>query len=218
MTSVKPGARRVQAGEAAPDFQLPVVQEERIASLADYRGRNPLFLALFIGLYCPFCRRSIARLGALKSVLDAAGVHTLAVVATELENARAYFKYRPSPIALAADPLFGVHRAYGIDKLHVDEATLKALSSVKINPAGDLPEPMPPAQGSALLDRADGYQRTEADLRDIERQWPLVIAQFLIDRAGIVRWANVECEEDGYAGIGKFPSDQQILSAVRELT
>ena len=28
------------------------------SSLADYRGRSPLFLALFIGLWCPFCRRA----------------------------------------------------------------------------------------------------------------------------------------------------------------
>jgi hypothetical protein len=52
-------------------------------------------------------------------------------------------------------------------------------------------------------------------VRDIERQWPLVKAQFLVDRDGIVRWANVECEADGFAGIGKFPADEEILAAAR---
>ena len=217
MTLVNAGTRRVQPGEPAPDFNLPVVQEERTVSLADYRGQSPLFLALFIGLYCPFCRRSLARLNALRDALDAAGVRTLAVVATELENARFYFKHRPSRIPLAADPQFSTHRAYGIHKIQVDEAMLETIGALKINPTGDLPEPMSPAQGSLLLDQAEGYQRTEADLRDIERQWPLNKAQFLVDRDGIVRWANVECENDGFAGIGKFPSDQDIMSAVRIL-
>src|SRR5690349_7810413 len=186
--------RRVQSGEPAPDFQLPMVQDERIVSLSDYRGKNPVFLALFVGLYCPFCRRSIARLSALKGELDAAGVHTLGVVATELDNARSYFKYRPSRLPLAADPEFSTHRAFGIHKLQVDDAMLEAVSAVRINPTGDLPEPMSPERASAALDQAEGYQRTEADTRDIERQWPLVKAQFLVDRDGIVRWANVECE------------------------
>jgi peroxiredoxin len=206
---------RVQPGEPAPDFELPVVQEEAIVSLADYRGRRPLFLALFVGLYCPFCRRSIARLGGLRDKLEAAGVDTLGVVATELDNARLYFKYRPSRIPLAADPEFSTHRAYGLQKMQVDEAMMAAISKVRVNPTGELPEPLPPGEASDALDRAEGFQRTETDLRDIERQWPLVKAQFLVDREGIVRWANVECEADGFAGIGKFPADEEILAAAR---
>ena len=217
MSTSNDARRRVQSGEPAPDFQLPMVQDERIVSLSDYRGKNPVFLALFVGLYCPFCRRSIARLSALKDELDAAGVHTLGVVATELDNARSYFKYRPSRLPLAADPAFSTHRAFGIHKIQVDDAMLQAVSAVRINPTGDLPEPMSPERASATLDQADGYQRSEADMRDIERQWPLVKAQFLVDRDGIVRWANVECEADGLAGIGKFPADDEIRAAVRLL-
>jgi peroxiredoxin len=206
---------RVQPGEPAPDFELPKVQNEGTVALADYRGSRPLFLALFVGLYCPFCRRSIARLGTLKDQLDAAGVDTLGVVATELDNARLYYKYRPSRLALAADPEFSTHRAYGIHRVPVDEAVIAAVSAVRVNPTGDLPEPMSPAAASAALDQADGFKRTEADLRDIERQWPLLKAQFMVDRDGIVRWANVECEAEGLAGIGKFPADDEILAAAR---
>ena len=216
MQTIEP-PHRVQPGEPAPDFELPAVQEDGIVSLADYRGRRAVFLALFVGLYCPFCRRSIARLGGLRDKLEAAGVETLGVVATELDNARLYFKYRPSKLPLAADPEFRTHRAYGLQKMQVDEAVMAAVSAVRINPTGDLPEPMSPSDASAALDQAEGYQRTEADLRDIERQWPLVKAQFLVDREGIVRWANVECEADGFAGIGKFPADEEILAAVRSV-
>ena len=166
--------RRVQPGEPAPDFDLPAVQKEGTVSLADYRGRRPVFLALFVGLYCPFCRRSIAKMGGLRDKLEAAGVETLGVVATELDNARLYFKYRPSRLPLAADPEFSIHRAYGVHKIRVDEAMMAAISTVRINPTGELPEPMSPGEASAALDQAEGYQRTEADGRDIERQWPLV--------------------------------------------
>jgi peroxiredoxin len=41
----------VQPGEPAPDFTLPAAHREGSVSLADYRGRNPVLLALFRGLY-----------------------------------------------------------------------------------------------------------------------------------------------------------------------
>jgi len=41
----------VQPGEPAPDFTLPAANREGSVSLADYRGRSPLLLALFRGLY-----------------------------------------------------------------------------------------------------------------------------------------------------------------------
>jgi hypothetical protein len=46
------GSRRpVQPGEPAPDFEVSAVHHEGTVSLADYRGKRPLFLALFRGLY-----------------------------------------------------------------------------------------------------------------------------------------------------------------------
>jgi peroxiredoxin len=48
-------------GEAAHDFRLPTADGKGTASLADYRGRSPVFLALLVGRWCPFCRREIAR-------------------------------------------------------------------------------------------------------------------------------------------------------------
>jgi peroxiredoxin len=47
------GERRspVQPGEPAPDFTLPAAHGEGFVSLAHYRGRSPLLLALYRGLY-----------------------------------------------------------------------------------------------------------------------------------------------------------------------
>ena len=66
-------------GQPAPDFTLPAVHREGDVSLADYRGK-PLFLAIFAGLYCPFCRRNIAQLGGTQQKLHDIGVETLGVV------------------------------------------------------------------------------------------------------------------------------------------
>jgi peroxiredoxin len=200
-------------GQPAPDFRLPAVHHAGQVSLADYRGKSHLLLAIFIGLYCPFCRRNIVQLGGTQEKLRDLGVETLGVVATELDNAKLYFKYRPARVALAADPDLVTHRAFGLPRKQVDDELMKAYESVPVNPTGDLPEPLPLAQLGPLLDRADGFERSPADLRDIERQWPQAKGQFLIDRDGIVRWANVESASDGIEKVGKFPTDDELLAA-----
>ena len=96
--------RPLQLGELAPDFTLVAVDREGTVSLSDYRGKSPLLLALFRGLWCPFCRRSIARMGNLKDQLRDLGVDMLGVVATSAENARLYFQFHPTRLPLAADP------------------------------------------------------------------------------------------------------------------
>jgi peroxiredoxin len=207
----------VAPGEAAPDFELPAVDREDTVSLADYRGRSPVFLALFIGLWCPFCRRSIAQMGATEAKLKAAGVETLGIVATTPENARLYFKYRPTRLRLGADPALSTHRAYGLPKPGTTPDMMKAMESARINPAGDLSQPLPIPEVAAALAKADGYVENETDKAEMERQWPQLKGQFLIDREGIVRWANVECATEGFAGIGKFPSPEEILGAARAL-
>ena len=54
----------ISVGAPAPDFVLPVVNQDGAdtVSLAGYRGRAPILLAMMRGLYCAFCRRHIAQL------------------------------------------------------------------------------------------------------------------------------------------------------------
>jgi peroxiredoxin len=206
-------------GKPAPDFTLKAVDRDADISLADYRGRCHLLLAIFIGLYCPFCRRNIAQLGSTREKLRDRGIETLGVVATELDNARLYFKYRPARVPLAADPELSIHRAYGLPRREVTDAVMEALQTVPLkDPTGEVAERLPMAQLGPLLDRADGFQRSPADVRDIERQWPQAKGQFLIDRDGIVRWANVESANAPVTEIGKFPSDEELLAAAQRLT
>jgi len=206
----------IQPGEPAPDFTLPAVNREGVVSLADYRGRSPLFLALFIGLWCPFCRRSIAQMGTIDGRIRAAGVESLGIVASAPENARLYFKYRPTRLQLAADPELSTHRAFGVPKPVPTPALMDVLAATRINPTGELPQPLPVAEAAVALERLDGFTPTETDQAELQRQWPQLKGQFLIDREGIVRWTNIEASgPDGIAGLGKFPTVEEILAAIR---
>jgi peroxiredoxin len=212
-----PSRPPVAPGELAPEFSLAAVDRPGSLSLTDYRGSSPLFLALFVGLWCPFCRRAIAQMNNTESKLKALGVETVGVVATSLENAQLYFKFRPTRMRLASDPELSTHRAYGVPKPVVTPELLQQVEGVRINPFGAFPEPLPVAEASVALAKADGYPGNDTDRADTERQWPQLKGQFLIDRNGIVRWVNIECGADGLAGLGRFPTEEEILAAARTL-
>jgi peroxiredoxin len=206
----------VQSGERAPDFAVPSVREDRLISLADYRGTTPLLLGLFPGLYCPFCRRALAQMALTSEQLKTLGVQCLAVVGTELENARLYFQFRPTPLPLGADPQLTTHRSYGVPKPEPTPDLMKAVEATRINPTGELPEPLPiPAAGDAL-NALDRFQPSPTDMREGQSNFTQMKGQFLIDRDGVVRWANIEGGgKEGLSGLGKFPTHAELLDAAR---
>jgi peroxiredoxin len=207
----------VAPGEPAPNFTLPAVGREGTVSLADYRGKNPVLLAMFRGLYCPFCRRAIAQFGVTSDRLKANGVETLAIVATTPDNARLYFRFRPTRVPLAADPDLITHRAYGLPRPPVTPELLAAVQQTRINPTGELPEPLPIVEVTEALDKIHGFTPSETDRQDSGRQFPQLKGQFLVDRDGIVRWANIETATEGLAGLGKFPTEDELVAAIRAL-
>ena len=216
-------AAKLQPGDPAPDFTLPLADREGTVSLADYRGRNPLLLALFRGLYCPLCRRIIVHMGHMGEKLHAAGVETLGTVATKPEHARLYFRFHPPRIPIAVDPDMITLQAYGVPKPPVTPELLEAYQSTLIDPDRELPEPVPITEVAATLNQVDGYECNETDLDDLQQQWQWdtstqLIGQFLIDQGGIVRWVNIECAKEGAAGLGKFPTEEELLAAVRALS
>jgi peroxiredoxin len=204
-------------GEPAPDFTLPAVARDGMISLADYRGRSPVLLAMFPGLYCPFCRRAIAQLGAATDSLKTAGVECLAIVATTPDNARLYFRFRPTRAPLAADPGLVTHRAFGLPRPAMTPELMAELERTRINPTGELPEALPIPQAAAALDGIEGFNPSETDQQDHDRQGPQLKGQFLVDRQGIVRWTNIETAREGLPGLGKFPSADELMAAVRAL-
>ncbi len=207
----------IAPGQPAPNFTLPAVGREGTVSLDDYRGRSPVLLAMFRGLYCPFCRRAIAQLGVTTDRLKALGVETLAIVATSPDNAQLYFRFRPTRAPLAADPELITHRAYGLPRPPATPELIAAVQHARVNPTGELPEPLPIPEAAEALDKIHGFTPSETDRRDSERQFPQLKGQFLVDRDGIVRWANIETAREGIAGLGMFPTEEELVEAVRAL-
>jgi peroxiredoxin len=212
MTSTEP--RPLQPGDPAPDFILPAVDRDGTVSLADYRGRCTLLLAFFRGIYCPFCRRQIVKLGQARDKLLAVGVETLAVVASDLERSRRYFRYRPTRVPLAVDPALISHRAFGVSQFPPTPELMEAVQNTRIDAMGELPHPLPIMEAARALDERDRFQFTETDTREEHEQGLLDTGQFLLDREGIVRWVNLESAH-GLASIGVFPSDEELVAIAR---
>lgn len=205
----------LQPGDVAPDFSLSTVQTDGTVSLSHYRGKSGLFLGLFRGLYCPFCRRSIAQMAASSEKLKPLGIESLAVVATDLDNARLYYRFRPTNLPLAVDPDLTTHRSYGVPRPESTPELMQQVAAVRINPTGELPEPLPVEQVGAALARLDGYQKTARDKIEEATQFTQLKGQFIIDRDGVIRWVNIECAREGLAGLGKFPTLDELVSAAR---
>src|SRR5262245_48649561 len=208
----------VRPGDPAPEFSLPAVHREGRVSLDDYRGRSPLLLAFFRGMYCPFCRRQIAKLGLARDKLLVAGVETLAVVASDLERTRLYFRYHPMRLPLAVDPTLISHRAFGVLPFPPTPALMEAVQNTRIDMMGELPHPLPIMEAVRALDERDQFEFADSDTREEHEQGFLDTGQFLLDREGIVRWVNLESAREGLAGLGRFPSDDELLSVARRHT
>lgn len=203
--------RPLQPGDPAPGFELPAADREGTVSLSEHRGRSAVLLALFRGLYCPFCRRQIVKLGPTAERLKAAGVETLGVVATAAERARQYFRFRPSRFPIGADADLITHRAYGLPQFPMTPQIMQFVEAAASDLARELAIPTRPGEAGQAIHTFDGFEPVDGDERDADRDQALTIGQFLIDREGVVRWVNVERKP------GDLPSDQQILTAAAAL-
>jgi peroxiredoxin len=219
--------RPVQPGEPAPAFELPAITRDGVVRLEDFRGNRPVLLGLFRGLDCPFCRRQIAALSAVDEELRNRGVETLAVVTTPAERARTYVRYRPMRLLVASDEKRAVHRAYGLPRLEITESetawphrvTFADIMAMRINPTGELPEPMDPISASKYLDAKDGFE-PEPEPASAEEPassaGPQLVGSFLLDRNGIVRWTFVEAAV-GPNAFGNHPETKEIFAAISSL-
>lgn len=154
-------------------------------------------------------------LGKTAEKLKEAGVQTVAVVATNAQRARLFFRFRPVRFPVGADPDLITHRAYGLPQMSVTPELMQAIDAVATNLARELRLKVPAEGVLAAIEGLDGYARTEADAADFQRHQAQLIGQFLVDGKGIVRWTNIECQRDGLAGLDKFPTDEEILAVAQ---
>jgi hypothetical protein len=120
----------------------------------------------------------------------------------------------------------GAHAVLGGDHTKAARALLpeitQAVAFRYVDLARELQIPATDPAGirSALCDR-DGFEPVAAEQKDrrdwSERHGAQLTGQFLIDRDGIVRWANIEGAREGLAGLEKFPTDEEFLDAARQL-
>jgi len=184
-------------------------------SLAQYRGKSPVYLALFRGLYCSFCRRHVVHLGSTAEKLREVGVQTLGVVATDPERARFYFKFRPPRMPMGADPELATHQAYGLPNVPITPEAVDVAQTAAARELRRLNQPVA-ADPLEALKKLDGYEVTPADSADFMRHQAQLIGTFLVDRDGVVRHAYVECAE-GPSTFGEMPSAEEILASARAL-
>ena len=217
--------RPLQPGDRAPNVVLDAITRQGKIAIDDFRGQRPVFVGLFRGLHCPFCRRQIAAMAELTDALQEKGIDSLTVVNTPIERARLYFRYHPLPNLLAAsDPERVSHKAFGLPNIQFTEAennwphkvSMDAVMSMRIDMPGELPEPMNPIAAMEFLDKADGYEFTEDDKRMIATGEGQLVGEFLLDRDGVIRWSFTEVEEAGRHMFG-VPAPREVMSAASNM-
>lgn len=203
----------LRPGTRAPDFTLAAGHTDGTVSLADYRGRSALLLALFRGLYCPFCRHQMAQLGRTAEKLQRLGVETLAVVAAPPDRARAFLRRLPMPLPLGCDPDLSTHRAYGLGRIERNAEANEMVEAAARQLALQLDIVPAPGRAREAVDASDGFDVSDADRADRLRHQIQLTGQYLIDRDGIVRWSNAESA----AAYASFPSETELLPAAARL-
>jgi len=157
-------------------------------------------------------------LGKTAAKLETLGVRTLAVVGSDPERVRLYLRYRPTQCTVAADPDLVIHRAYGVPRAPLSPEIWGAVDSACVELARDLRLALGPGGAREAVERLDGFQAGESDQTDLDRHQAQFTAQFLVDRQGIVRWANIECARDGLAAIDRFPTEEEFQTVARAVT
>jgi hypothetical protein len=156
-------------------------------------------------------------LGATAEKLKKLGIETIGIVASRPERTRLFFRYRPVRFTVGADPALLTHRAYGAPRTAVTPEIMQAIGGAYVKLAHELKLEVPEGQAQEVIGRLDGFEVTASEGEEFERHQAQLTAQFLVDRQGIVRWANVECSRDGLAGVDQFPTDDVIEEAARAL-
>ncbi len=219
--------RPLQPGDAVPEFTLPAANREGNVSMSDLRGK-PFLIGFFRGLHCPFCRRQVVQLASVQPALQAAGVETIAVVNTPVERARMYFRHRPTPATLLSDPDCATHQAFGVPHIEFQaegsserpewpyRASMPEFMAARVNPTGELDEPLQPIETNPILNAKQGFEMEPADHAILETHFAQLAGHFLVDAQGKVAWTQIEAA-GGPNSIGIFPTAAELIAAANSL-
>jgi peroxiredoxin len=161
-------------GEPAPALRLPAAQGGEI-SLDDYRGRRAVVLWFTKGMACPFCRQQMSQLARALPRIQERGGQVLEVTSTAPARAQAYARQFTLPFPYLCDPDYQARGAWGLEKRSHGPAYY-----AKMLVAG-LKSAVPP----------NDYGTFKPALTEM----PALLADddmgvFIVDRAGVVRYAH----------------------------
>ncbi|MGD9736218.1 MAG: peroxiredoxin [Solirubrobacterales bacterium] len=103
---------KVDAGDSAPDFELPGTGG-RTYRLADYRGRK-LVLAFYPGDFTPTCTKQFCSYRDQGERLDRLGADVLGISAQSVDSHERFSEEKRLNVPLLADEDRSVARAYGV--------------------------------------------------------------------------------------------------------
>jgi hypothetical protein len=157
----------------------------------------------------------VVSLGTAAEKLRKFGVETVGIVGTPVDRARLYFRYRPPRYLVGSDPDLSTHRALGVPRANMTDDVWRVILERSDDLARDMGLDFTPGQGHTAVDELEGVTQPEY-VAEAQQHQVQFTAQFLIDRDGVIRWSNIECQDESIdQGLERFPTDDQLLAAAR---
>jgi peroxiredoxin len=104
-------------GSLAPDFKLRAANTNDTYSLAQATGKGPVVLEFLRGTWCPNCRKRMAELTQLKTIIWQTGATLLCIAAEKSDGMwepEKYLQSHPLPFPFLLDESRTVIKAYGL--------------------------------------------------------------------------------------------------------
>ncbi len=153
----------IPAGLPAPDAQVRNAAGD-VVRLHDLFAKGPVLLVFYRGGWCPYCNYQIHELTESSREFRERGITPVAISVDRIEEAAATQATYEIPFPVLSDPDAAAHRAYGV----VHEVTDAEASKLR--------------EFGIDLEKASGRDHHQIAIPSL----------FLVDRAGVVRWAHAD--------------------------
>ncbi|MGH7999481.1 MAG: peroxiredoxin family protein [Brasilonema sp.] len=113
-----PASNTLELGYLAPDFQLPDITHSTFVKLSDYRGKQPVLIALTRIFteknYCPFCYPHIKSLNENYEQFQNRGIEVLMITSTDERQSQIVVRDLSLKMPLLSDPSCRVFSNYKV--------------------------------------------------------------------------------------------------------
>ncbi|NJR73759.1 MAG: redoxin domain-containing protein [Scytonema sp. CRU_2_7] len=113
-----PASNTLELGYIGPDFQLPDITHGTLVKLSDYRGKQPVLIALTRIFteknYCPFCYPHMKSLNENYELFQNRGIEVLMITSTDERQSQIVVRDLSLKMPLLSDPTCRVFRTYKV--------------------------------------------------------------------------------------------------------